>query len=751
MRLVALLLALAAFQPSGIGGGPDPVLQDEFVGKVNPGGKFVVLVLDISISMNENDPLRFNEQGGQLAVAMASSRDNLGAVTFGSDAAVLHQITQLSDRGERIKAQRRIADCDRKGQTNYTDALKLASTMLTRAKAPRESVVIFLTDGENNVGGSRETVLNQLTPFIANGWRVHCIGLGKEGVKSALLKEIALRTESAYFPVLKADELAAAFVKVLSQVFGLISIDGGFRAVETDESYRRMVYLASRAEKSGSTILGLTRDGSAVPMEAPQMYRYPERPDPRRQIEAVHVDQPPPGKWEIDVSGPLTSKQILYQPDLALTLDEGFPAAEYYEGEQIEFLLRVQGNEALMERVRKGGQVKVTITGEDGTPLGDLELTKTGENPVKFTGKMPVPAAKGMAQAVMKFTLTDESGATWTHEKRAAIRINEGTRPIQVEISPGALDLGTRWEGQEAGTGEITMTMKGKATADFSIVPNSDRLTVSPATARLGPGESAKIQVRAASTSAGTFSETITISGAQEGGTRVSAPPVTVTWKVVPFSGGGALPPVSVKQGEEFRIPLELGQGLEFSIDNPSGPSGPIPTTIVEDGGKKYLTGRVPADATSGDYKGTLKAGVPGSGLAPREIPFTVSVGAAVPTLKPGRPSVDVVATKPGWAEAEFSFDFDFPRGAQVSVKCAELSDGKGGKIDATYRQGFKAGEGWDGKAVPGKGTYGGRYRVNISNDLAPGKYTGKLTLRVSDGGRTFDTDVPLTVEYKPE
>ncbi len=769
MRRTAVVLALAALlgcQPpkNGDRPGPGPAPSDDLVGRLDAEGRTVVLIVDASLSMRDTDPRRFREQGSQLAVALASSRDNVGTVAFGDDAVANSKLAALATKEDRVAHQKRLAGIDYLGKTNYTAALTLAGSMLARAKAPRDAVAIFLTDGENTVGGDRASVLAALVPFIKNGWKVHCIGLGKEAQESALLKEIALRTEGAYYPTPTAEDLVTAFTRILTQVYGLVTVDGGLRPFPVEGGVRRLAFVmtkaAPRPQDSGkrlSTFGRLSRDGAVVdPAAEESVYKYPTQVDPAGDLEALHVDRPAPGTWEAGVvDGSARLGMILYQPDFSLELDDGFPAAEYYEGEDVEVSLRVAGNEQVLERVRQGGRGKVILQAEDGRPIGELDLAKTGDNPVRFTGRLAAPGAKGLAQAVVRFTLDDGAGGSWTHEKRATIRFNPGRRPVTLAVTPEALDLGTRWSGAEGPSGEITIAMKGTAGAELSVVPSSDKVVATPATLRLGPGETARVRVTASAAAAGTFAESVRVSGVQAGGNPVTSAPVSVKWKILGVTAPDSLPPVNVAQGKEFRIPLPLdasGGALEVTVGDAAGASGTVPVKLVEEGGKRFLVGTVPADAAGGEYRGAVKVGVAGESAPPRSIPYTLVVGEAVPTIVPGTKALAITAKKSGWSEAEFSFDVEFPRASAVAFACAELSDGKGGKIDATFRQQVKpATAGWDGKSLAPKGTYAAKYRVSISNDLAPGTYAGKLSLVVSDGARRWTTEIPVTVEYKPE
>ncbi|MBI4563505.1 MAG: VWA domain-containing protein [Planctomycetes bacterium] len=754
IRTVAMTLtALMSGCQTGPGSaGVDP---SEYIASVHPGGKSVVCVIDISLSMQQTDPRRFNEQGPQLAAVMASSTDNVGAISFDSDAGVLFKLQQLADNGRRALFRSRTTDLERKGQTNYIEALRTASRMLFAGDAPRGTTVIYLTDGEHTVGGPEENVLKELTPFIQKGWKIVCVGLGFDAPASRLLREIAVRTEGAFYAVTNAEDLIEAFLEITAQVFGLVQLEGGLRPVQIPPGIRKLVCLTFKGRRD-SKLARLTLDGALQDLDHdPSIYRYPLRSDPAQDFEAVAVERPAPGRWEVGVHGPARRGIILCRPDFTIGLEEGFPRGEYYEGEVLEFALRIQGPPDLMERVRRDAKARAVLVTEEGRHVATVNLDPAAEAPFLFRGEMSPPTVKGDLEGILRFGMSLEDGR-WTHEKRVSIRIHEGRRPTLVEVTPAKVELGTLWGSPEGVRREFAAKHVGSGRATVHVRALNERIGIPEPDFRVDDrGKSFAIHIP--TDVPGTFSDTLVFGGAQEGGLRVTVPPVPVTWKVLILEGAESIPPQEVQQGKEFRLPFDVrlagGGELQVEVEALRGPGGVIEARLVEEGERRWVTGNVSGETPAGDYEGVLTLSVPGEDAPARTFPLTLRVREAVPQVILKTPKLDVNAATPGWAEAPLDFEFEFIRGVDVVFRYGDLIDGQGGKIDGEFRQKFRSATGdWDGRRLGTQGSYRGRYQVSISNDLRPGVYAGKMVVQIKDGARTFDAaEIPITVTYRPE
>ena len=181
----------------------------------------IVLVLDNSGSMRENDPATLIRQAVATFVERMDPDTHIGMVFFDSDAREVLPLTRLGDTTAEALNQK-LDGLDYRGRrTNLAAALERAIYSLKqqgRAEASRS--VVFMTDGVIDMGDrakdrdSARWLRDELAADAAkHGIAIFSIALGNQA-DVLLLQALAQKTEGDYFRAERAEDLAAVLDKI---------------------------------------------------------------------------------------------------------------------------------------------------------------------------------------------------------------------------------------------------------------------------------------------------------------------------------------------------------------------------------------------------------------------------------------------------------------------------------------------------------------------------------------------------------
>src|SRR5262249_11286602 len=131
---------------------PSAEVMEAVVGlwKKNKKPSRIVLVIDTSGSMNDDDRLKQCKTGALELLNLLSERDTLSLMVF-NNTVVWKEKDVTTDRAGKEKLQAQIKRLIAQGQTALYDAIAQASEYLDeKPQADRISAVVCLTDGEDN-------------------------------------------------------------------------------------------------------------------------------------------------------------------------------------------------------------------------------------------------------------------------------------------------------------------------------------------------------------------------------------------------------------------------------------------------------------------------------------------------------------------------------------------------------------------------------------------------------------------------
>jgi len=186
-----------------------------------------VLVIDISNSMRTADPNRISQDAMNLFIDMlAEERDRVGIVAYAGRVEASVPMTAIYDQREFLRDF-----IDGLYYASWTDhglgLLEAIDIMHQSHEYGRQSVIIFLTDGNLNVSpwGARtmheaeHDITTALSLAQQHGFPIHTIGLNFDGeLDSAAVDRIANATGGLSFETTDAEELPG----IVSTIFSLM-------------------------------------------------------------------------------------------------------------------------------------------------------------------------------------------------------------------------------------------------------------------------------------------------------------------------------------------------------------------------------------------------------------------------------------------------------------------------------------------------------------------------------------------------
>ncbi len=786
-----ILATVSGCQALGLRGPSRPDQNLAAVGSVERERPFLILVLDTSSSMDITDSNRFAVQGAQLAVALAADGDNVGVVSFDSQARVIASCNSLSTAARRREASVAIANLWNWGKTNFAGALRRANAMLEEAEAPPGTDVIFLTDGRLKRGQPEDPVLAELRQIRDQGARIHAVALS-EGGRSELLQRMATATGGSFRYVETADQLLDTFIELIAEVRGLLVRRGPLVPVELFAGTRRLAFALTR-EDGASGIERIVHDGRALDAGGDEpsvagFYRYPEAPvegqpalDDASVIEVANLDGPAAGRWTVETRGTVAKSVVLQEPGFRVRL-EG-PSGDLYENDtEVPLTLIIEADDP------------AAIAPLGARARGEAELASAESDAVFATGALTVrPGADGGTRVVLSGsvplqgasapdTLTatarlriagPDGGEAWTLSRSLSLRLLEGERPHTLTVDPERLDLGPLWgDGAEV---RQTITLGTRAEEGLVVDVSGPTGELSPLAVENGgveisSGGTVEVTVAAAPARASATGDhadrvvltwrapdvdepietvvpiSVTIVGVQIANEALSAKPgQTVTW---PLARVVTTPPQPWRDGPPAEIVLTSGDGSEVRLALEGDAPGEGEAAIED---TRAYVGAVSADAASGSYRGSLALTL--GDLPERSVEIALKVEPRPLDLACAPATLSVAGGAGGWLRLPLAVTVQSKGDAQIELRPSALTR-KGGRdrdaIAPPYDVRVKRLQGFDGEGALAPGAAGRlELSVYVSSDLPSGVYEGSLLVVATDGGRRSEQRLPVRVEVK--
>lgn len=293
LRYVLLVLAAVA----AIGGNAEETAPAD-----------VRVLIDVSGSMERNDPNNLRQSALQLLVNLIPADSQGGLWTFGQWVNMVIKPTPVDQawRDRAIAASKQIASHGL--YTNIGGALDNASydfgySYFDASKRPTS--VILLTDGKVDIdknpavdAGERERILDEvLQKYVTAGVKIHTVALSDDADK-ALLQTLSERTNGQFSVANSADELSRIFLRTLDTIAPVTEVAITNNQFVIDASINEFTALVFRAPDAQATSL-VSPDGLAISAaELPDNVRWYEGGD----YDLITVNHPMQGAWQINAA-----------------------------------------------------------------------------------------------------------------------------------------------------------------------------------------------------------------------------------------------------------------------------------------------------------------------------------------------------------------------------------------------------------------------------------------------------------------
>ncbi|MFL6562733.1 MAG: VWA domain-containing protein, partial [Bacillus sp. (in: firmicutes)] len=171
----------------------------------------IVMVMDISDSMNETDPNHESLKAAEKLISNMKPTHRASVISFNEEASITKSMFNVSDKQERADAIDQINGLQANGSTDIGNALDTAITEIDdHQKKGRKPMVILFSDGYSEL--DLDTVV---APYEDKDIVINTIGMSKIDKGGAqLLTAIASRTGGSFYDVKNANELTNVFEKI---------------------------------------------------------------------------------------------------------------------------------------------------------------------------------------------------------------------------------------------------------------------------------------------------------------------------------------------------------------------------------------------------------------------------------------------------------------------------------------------------------------------------------------------------------
>ena len=187
----------------------------------------VVLVIDISGSMLNNDPLRLRETSAGMFIDLLGADDLLSVIVFNHEAETVKPLSPVGDPADREALMRQLSPkLDPGGNTDFIKAFELAHKQFAGINIQdRLPIIVFLTDGEPNpypdakydddfMAGYLETLWDKLGLLRNEKIPIYAVGFSDE-IDPDVIRRISEDTRGEYFILQEPAEVLTAFYRVL--------------------------------------------------------------------------------------------------------------------------------------------------------------------------------------------------------------------------------------------------------------------------------------------------------------------------------------------------------------------------------------------------------------------------------------------------------------------------------------------------------------------------------------------------------
>lgn len=271
----------------------------------------IVLVIDDSGSMTENDGQNLRLVAAKLLISLLENQDHVAVIRFSSESQVLAPFTPMDPDSKRDLMAQLDHSFYSDGLTDIRAALAQARTLMAEAPAGQGRVV-FLTDGLPAIADwpSRDPTPEELAAYVEEtltiaeeiGKPVLAVALGDE-IDRAFLQAISQASRGRTFEAATALDLPAVYLEMLSELQDRATVGPGQftapgEAVVEVHPYAQSVGFVVVKDLDVESALYAPGANEPLDLTTPGVVVFREA-----QFDVIIVPDLPSGPWRVALSG----------------------------------------------------------------------------------------------------------------------------------------------------------------------------------------------------------------------------------------------------------------------------------------------------------------------------------------------------------------------------------------------------------------------------------------------------------------
>ena len=264
----------------------------------------IVLIIDSSSSMQDEDPGNLRKSGAELFIESADPEVQIAIVDFHGSARRLVPLT-FADTTGKITLKNAVDRVHSSGASTNIDAgLQQGFQELQASTSSAKKAAVLLTDGQDDV--ARQVISN----YTSQGWPIYTIGLGS-GVKRRELERIAQETGGEYFEASHDYHIQTVYSIILAKTTGKSTLAKYVGYIKKGQQITKDVSIDDTVDQvdiscnwQGSTIelVLIDPNGTRItPQGAAANPRITYKPAATYAI--YTLENPKQGKWQIQATG----------------------------------------------------------------------------------------------------------------------------------------------------------------------------------------------------------------------------------------------------------------------------------------------------------------------------------------------------------------------------------------------------------------------------------------------------------------
>lgn len=357
----------------------------------------VVYVLDNSGSMKKTDPNNMRYVAASLFTSLLANDGNyVGTVIFSDDIKLQHPVSEIDSFDSKKKLINEVTNTEIEGWTNIGEALLTAEDMLKKGGNPEiDSVILFLTDGNTEMGTKEETQksLDDKAAAIQsardNDIKIYSICLNAAGINSDSLnpqemKQIADATEGEYIEV-TSDDLTEAFQKFYEMIYSTKADEIGGGELDTNGEFKESFDIPYAGVEEVNIIVSSEKKLSEIKLTKPDGTEISGKSIDNIMLTSenynvLKIIAPEGGKWSLYVNGDPSTKikiSMMFNGSLSISAVVDSPKDTYNIDDKVvlKSVVSTNGKTTSDNEVIKDYKISTVVLDQHG---------KINEYPTKF-------------------------------------------------------------------------------------------------------------------------------------------------------------------------------------------------------------------------------------------------------------------------------------------------------------------------------------------------------------------------------